>query len=330
MPRYHIPVCVKKMTKFNAGKISVLTLVATLVVSSTLLVNSITTVLATPNNSDNVRICHASNSQTNPYENPTVDPDSILKNNGHDSHNGPVWYSGIADHSWGDIIPEFDYDYTQGQNHFVGHYSGKNWTTGEAIWNNGCNIPTATPSSTALSCSINVDPAFGAGNKFSFNQTYNFSANITGDVLNYAWSITPSAPALSSTNLPTTSWTAPAVPAPGVTWILTLNVSDNSDHSASCSTSFIDPTDTTSTPTPVATPTPAPKNDDGGDGLGCATHDCSGNTSNTSQGQVLGASTMAGTGSFEETLYQAIMTVGATLSAFGVKGLKKARKVSKK
>ncbi len=43
-------------------------------------------------------------------------------------------------------------------------------------------------------------------------------------------------------------------------------------------------------------------------------------------GQVLGASTMAGTGSFAEVFYQAIMGIGATLSAFGLKGLKKASK----
>ncbi len=50
----------------------------------------------------------------------------------------------------------------------------------------------------------------------------------------------------------------------------------------------------------------------------------------TTRGQVLGASTMAGTGSFDESLYQAIMSIGATLSAFGLKGLKKSKKVSKK
>lgn len=41
------------------------------------------------------------------------------------------------------------------------------------------------------------------------------------------------------------------------------------------------------------------------------------------QGQVLGASTMAGTGGFAETFYQAIMGVGALLTLKGVKKLKK-------
>jgi hypothetical protein len=64
-----------------------------------------------------------------------------------------------------------------------------------------------------------------------------------------------------------------------------------------------------------------------------AVNDCMpgdpGTTGNTG-GQVLGASTMAGTGSFEEVFYQAIMGIGATLSAIGVKGLKKVKKTSKK
>jgi hypothetical protein len=47
-------------------------------------------------------------------------------------------------------------------------------------------------------------------------------------------------------------------------------------------------------------------------------------------GQVLAASTMAGTGSFDETFFQAIMSIGATLSAFGLKGLKKGKKASTK
>lgn len=61
---------------------------------------------------------------------------------------------------------------------------------------------------------------------------------------------------------------------------------------------------------------PAPRNDEGVGGavLGAST------------GKVLGASTMAGTGTFSEIFYQAIMGIGATLSAFGIKGLKKSKK----
>lgn len=96
-------------------------------------------------------------------------------------------------------------------------------------------------------------------------------------------------------------------------------------------------------PTPTLAPTAVPTDsgitvvhDGKGDGLGCAVNDCSGNTVAPAiegfgtGGQILGASTMAGTGTFEESFYQAIMSVGATLSAFGIKGLKKGKKVSKK
>lgn len=48
--------------------------------------------------------------------------------------------------------------------------------------------------------------------------------------------------------------------------------------------------------------------------------------STSTGGQVLGASTMAKTGGFEEAAYQAIMVAGATLSAFGLKNFKKASK----
>ena len=106
------------------------------------------------------------------------------------------------------------------------------------------------------------------------------------------------------------------------------------------------PCDSEVCPTPTASPTvtstPATTTSNGGsgvsDGLGCANHDCSSHPStpnqilgaSTTNGQVLGTSTMAGTGSFDETFYQAIMSLGAVLSAFGIKGLKKSKKVSKK
>lgn len=78
-----------------------------------------------------VTVCHASDSQSNPYV--TNQPNKTADVSGHDGHNGPIWYSGITS-AWGDIIPPFYY--------IGGYYAGKNWTTeGQAIWNNGCNIP---------------------------------------------------------------------------------------------------------------------------------------------------------------------------------------------
>jgi len=85
-----------------------------------------------------VDICHATDSQHNPYI--TNQPDKTGDVGGHDGHNGPIWYPGI-NVSWGDIIPPFDYL----DNATVQHYDGKNWTTdGQAIYNNSCNIPTGT------------------------------------------------------------------------------------------------------------------------------------------------------------------------------------------
>lgn len=89
--------------------------------------------------SDKVVICHATNSHSNPYTRNNVNTSSVdEKNNkflnGHGDHEGGVWYKGIADHSWGDIIPPFESP--KGTN-FAGH----NWNeAGKAIYNNGCKI----------------------------------------------------------------------------------------------------------------------------------------------------------------------------------------------
>jgi uncharacterized repeat protein (TIGR01451 family) len=75
-------------------------------------------------NGPNITICHATSSDKNPYVQNTVDADSIVKENGHDSH--PE-----------DIIPPFDY-----VDHGVTkHYPGKNWPAKTNIWLNGCEIP---------------------------------------------------------------------------------------------------------------------------------------------------------------------------------------------
>lgn len=96
------------------------------------------TVGATP--SGKVVICHATDSHNNPYttndiNTSSVDEDNNQYLNGHGDHTGPVWESGIADHSWGDIIPPFTNPLTGTS------FPGQNWTSqGQAIWNNGCKI----------------------------------------------------------------------------------------------------------------------------------------------------------------------------------------------
>lgn len=79
---------------------------------------------------ETITICHATNSHSNPYN--SQNPSKTADAGGHDGHEGEIWYEGIEE-DWGDIIPPFDYD--------GGSYPGKNWVTGEAIWNNDCEIP---------------------------------------------------------------------------------------------------------------------------------------------------------------------------------------------
>jgi len=75
-----------------------------------------------------VTICHSTSSKNNPYI--TNSPSANGDVSGHDDHDGGVFPTD----PWGDIIPPFAYD--------GGNYPGKNWTTqGQAIWNNGCNVP---------------------------------------------------------------------------------------------------------------------------------------------------------------------------------------------
>lgn len=112
---------------------------------------SISNVSATPqengrSNRVEVKICHSrqpqpsqgqgQGAQDNPYgpKREVVDDDSITKQAGHDSHDGPVFNNTGQDY-WGDIIPPFTY--TEGGQEK--QYTGLNWTVeGQAIWNNNC------------------------------------------------------------------------------------------------------------------------------------------------------------------------------------------------
>src|SRR4051794_34799436 len=52
-----------------------------------------------------VTICHRTRAVSNPYTFMTVSANSIIKDNGHGSHTGPVYPAA----GWGDIIPPFNY-----------------------------------------------------------------------------------------------------------------------------------------------------------------------------------------------------------------------------
>ncbi|MGI5897539.1 MAG: choice-of-anchor K domain-containing protein [Candidatus Dojkabacteria bacterium] len=85
-----------------------------------------------------IRICHATDSHQNPYNNAQASMTGDVQ--GHDSHHGNnpprVWYPGIQG-KWDDIIPPFTY--------YGGTYPGKNWDAyGQSVYNNNCTIPTGT------------------------------------------------------------------------------------------------------------------------------------------------------------------------------------------
>jgi hypothetical protein len=99
-------------------------------------------VLATQPDGHKVTICHATNSDTNPYVVIDVDiASSGYLKAGHSNHTGPIWYAGAKDAhvKWGDIIPAYDYAPT------TFHFAGLNWTDqGQAIWQDGCGVETET------------------------------------------------------------------------------------------------------------------------------------------------------------------------------------------
>lgn len=97
---------------------------------------------------EEITICHALDSITSPYESATVLRSSVDKNgakylDGHADHSGPVFdpEGGVEQPQWGDIIPPIT-SLTEADN----DYDGLNWdAAGQAIYDNGCAVPTPTP-----------------------------------------------------------------------------------------------------------------------------------------------------------------------------------------
>jgi hypothetical protein len=120
---------------------------------------------ATDGGDRKVTICHATDSETNPYVRKSVDR-SAVDGHGHSDHahhDGKVWYLGAkADHvKWGDIIPSV---------HGVID-DGLNWTTaGKAIWNNGCN-PVTPPTSTTTTVKATTTTTTTPAPVYSYNLT---------------------------------------------------------------------------------------------------------------------------------------------------------------
>lgn len=184
-----------------------------------------------------------------------------------------------------DIIPLFTYDFDGG-----GTFTGKNWdTTGQAVWDNGCKTPSPTVSPTPT-----PEPCVDGCETSSPSPT------------------------------PTTFDACPNLDG------IQETVPDGYD---------VDEQDNC-VPEPTPTPTPGDvcTNIDGfqgsvpdgwfqisADSTFCRQFQYGGPPPPPAAGgQVLGASTMAGTGSFTESLYLAIMTLGGTLFLTGYKNFKKA------
>jgi hypothetical protein len=101
---------------------------------------------------DKVQICHATNSDNNPYVIETPDANGDVS--GHAGHTGPIWNATLKDQhiSWGDIIPPFDFD--------GGHFPGLNWDAyGQATFANDCT-PTqpAAPTTPTTTVSPGLPP----------------------------------------------------------------------------------------------------------------------------------------------------------------------------
>lgn len=98
-----------------------------------------------PNPEHQITLCHRSDSYTNPYQEITVDVASVLNAEGHDDHDGRIFFPDIPKHEkWGDIIPPFD----------VGpglQFAGQNFgTDGQAIWGAGCTVASVTTTTAEL------------------------------------------------------------------------------------------------------------------------------------------------------------------------------------
>jgi hypothetical protein len=101
-----------------------------------------------------VTLCHATASQTNPYEVITTDQSAVFASgvivvNGHGTHTGPIFDPAAPVAGWGDIIPAFD-----------GYTGLNNTAAGLAILANGCKIlPSETTTTTAAAPTVIVPGA---------------------------------------------------------------------------------------------------------------------------------------------------------------------------
>lgn len=265
--------------KSESGKI---TLAAVITVSAIFLGALIQKNINLAEAADKVTICHSTDSQANPYI--TNDPNKSGDVSGHDDHDGAVWYQGIADHSWGDIIPPFEYEECTGTGRdkicTTENYAGKNWTTdGQAIWNNNCSIP-GTPS-------LSPTP----------------TATATPTITPSPTPVVPTEkPCDGDCNEPTSTPTSTPVATETPNSDLCANIDGiqysipEGKHLDASGKNCVE----------FGVPGGPESGIGGGQVLG------------TSTSQVLGASTMAGTGAVTDAFFNAIFGLGSLLTSFGI------------
>lgn len=309
------------MNKSIEGKVSILTLFATIVASVFLLGRTITSVSADhdPFNGvpqTSVDICHVNGDGGYVSNSPNISGSGgNLNLQGHAGHISdiipPFHWQGCsdddADYTSTDstkacktkIGPDWKYDDLHTYS-----YAGKNWTTdNQDIWENECSTPDEE------------EPTDVCDNLDGIQEE-----TPDGYINDEGYCYIPEEPIDVCPNIEGNQESLPD--------------GYHYDDQENCV-----PDERESTPSPSPTPNPdVCLNIDGiqtsvpdglhlgADGTSCVAFSQPGvdnPSGGAPQGQVLGASTMAGTGSFLENLYLAIMGIGATLS---IKGFKKATK----
>jgi uncharacterized repeat protein (TIGR01451 family) len=170
-----------------------------------------------------IRICHATGSASNPYVELSPDDDSIVSENGHDSHPG-------------DIIPPFKYTDANGQEQ---EYPGKNWPS--AIWETPkCGEPPVTPPTLPIQPFVKCVDDDGTTMQAVFGYTNPNGVAVNVDV----GSANAFSPAPVNRGQPTTfdpGTVEPAVTVPGasgssITWNLTSASATADASSPRCDT----------------------------------------------------------------------------------------------
>ena len=144
---------------------------------------------------DKVVICHANSNEKQPYgpKAQEVSVDSIVKDNGHASHNGPVWQPPPDTPSdWGDIIPPFWYEDNQNGVTVIKYFGGLNWDEGATIYQDDCQVPTPEPPPVTQIAVVKILPS-GDG-KFDLKVGTTTVARGVGDKGNGATDVTPGTP----------------------------------------------------------------------------------------------------------------------------------------